>query len=52
MILQKLATEVVEGNTETIDIFALCIRGIINETSEERSQGIITTLYPMLLKGI
>ena len=52
MILQKLATEVVEGNTETIDIFALWSRGIINETSEERSQGIITTLYPMLLKGI
>jgi hypothetical protein len=52
IILQKLATEVVEGNTETIDIFALCIRGIISESQEERANGIITTLYPLLLKGI
>ncbi len=37
MILQKLATEVVEGNTETIDIFSLSIRGIINESQEERA---------------
>jgi hypothetical protein len=52
MILKKLATEVVEGKTETIDIFALCIRGIVNESTEERANGIITTLYPLLLKGI
>lgn len=32
IILQKLATEVVEGNTETIDIFSLCIRGIVSES--------------------
>lgn len=42
----------VEGNTETIDIFALCIRGIISESQEERANGIISTLYPLLLKGI
>lgn len=41
MILSKLATEVVEGNPETIDIFSLCIRGIINETQEDRAAGII-----------
>jgi hypothetical protein len=52
MILQKLVAEVVDGNTETIDIFALSIRGIINESQEERATGIINNLTPQLLKGI
>lgn len=52
MILQKLVTEVVDGPKETIDIFALSIRGIVNESSEERANGIISTLAPSLLKGI
>ena len=52
MILNKLASEVVEGSTETIDIFALSIRGIINESQEDRARGIIDTLYPILMKGI
>lgn len=61
IILRKLASEIVDGKTETIDIFSLCIKGIINESlddrssgknQDERASGIISTLGPYLLKGI
>jgi hypothetical protein len=52
IILNELAKNVVESSMETIDIFSLSIRGIINESQEERAPGIIHTLYPYLLKGI
>lgn len=31
MIVQKLADAIVSGNEETLDIFSLTVRGIINE---------------------
>lgn len=61
MILEKLADEITNEiddggkkalTIETIDIFALTVRGIINESQEERAIKIINCLYPFLLKGI
>lgn len=37
---------------ETIDIYSLSIRGIIQDSPEEKAQNIINTVYPHLLKGI
>jgi hypothetical protein len=34
MIVQKLADAIVSGNEETLDIFSLTVRGIINEAQE------------------
>ena len=36
----------------TLDIFALTVRAIINETQEEGAESIIETLQPDMLKGI
>lgn len=52
MILQKLAQEIVTGPVDTVDIFALTIRGIISEAKDETAQNIVTTLNPRLLEGI
>ena len=52
MILEKLVTEIVQGQTETIDINTLTVRGIVNETQDESAQGVITTLIPWLVKGV
>ncbi len=37
---------------KTIDIFSLTVRGIVNESSEERANGIITTLLNPMTRGI
>jgi hypothetical protein len=52
MIMQKLASEIVDGDEKTIDIFTLTVRGIVNEASDEGASGIITTLQPLMMKGI
>jgi hypothetical protein len=44
MILQKLASEIVDGDEKTLDIFSLTVRGLVNESSDESATGIITTL--------
>jgi len=44
MILQKLASEIVDGEETTLDIFSLTVRGLVNESSDESATGIITTL--------
>ena len=31
MILQKLASEIVDGDEKTLDIFSLTVRGLVNE---------------------
>ena len=50
--MQKLASEIVDGDEKTIDIFTLTVRGIVNEASDEGASGIITTLQPLMMKGI
>lgn len=44
MILQKLASEIADGEETTLDIFSLTVRGLVNESSDESATGIITTL--------
>jgi hypothetical protein len=48
LILTTLSQFIVTGSLETLDIFALTIRGIISESKEEAAQKIVSTLYPHL----
>ena len=52
MIVQKLADAIVSGNDETLDIFSLTVRGIINEAQEQSAVSLIQTLYPSVYRGI
>lgn len=52
MILQKLADQIVDGDSKTVDIFSLTVRGIVNESAEDSANGIVTTLLNSMTRGI
>jgi hypothetical protein len=52
LILNKLASEIVDGDQKTLDIFSLSARGIVNECPEESAAGIIQNLMPHMTRGI
>jgi len=52
MILKKLMDQIVKGSPETTDIFALTVRGIVQECQDQTAPSIITTIYQGLIEGI
>lgn len=52
MIVQKLSAQIVAGQPETVDIFSLAVRGIVNEASLQTAPALIQNLYPNLVKGM
>lgn len=48
VILQTLVKEIVEGQMETIDINSLTVRGIVQKTKEESSNGVFTLIQPLV----
>lgn len=52
MIVNKLAAEIVAGKSDTLDIFSLTVRGVINESSEQTAPALIQNLSQPLLRGI
>jgi hypothetical protein len=44
VILQTLVKEIVEGNMDTIDIYSLTVRGIVQKTKEESSNGVFSLI--------
>ena len=52
LIVQKLGQEIVTGSSQTLDVFSLTVRGILEKTKDEQAANIIGALQPNLLKGI
>lgn len=52
MIVKKLAEMVVQGGEQTLDIYALAVKGIIHEVEEQSAVRMIESIVPFITKGL
>jgi len=52
MIVKKLAEMVVQGGEQTLDIYALAVKGIIHEIEEQSAARMIESIVPFITKGL